>query len=57
MEIVKNPYACAVCAESFTNAKTLVSHVKTKHEAIQPTEKDDIKPSVGKSKNETEKAH
>ena len=26
-----HPYACALCEESFTNARSLVSHVQNKH--------------------------
>ena len=31
MKLLKNLYACAVCSESFSAAKFLVSHVQTKH--------------------------
>ena len=31
----KNLYACAMCQESFADAKTLVNHVENKHQPIQ----------------------
>ena len=47
MNMFQNPYACAVCQESFTIAEALVSHVKIKHKPTQPTEKEkDIKKSL-----------
>ena len=51
----QNPYACAVCQESFTIAEALVSHVKTKHKPVKPTEKErDFKdPFVQEFKKET----
>ena len=31
---IKNPYACAVCPESFPDAQSLVNHVQNKHLTI-----------------------
>ena len=31
---IKNPYACAVCPESFPYAQSLVNHVQNKHRTI-----------------------
>ena len=58
MNMFQNPYACAVCQESFTIAEALVSHVKTKHKPVKPTEKErDFKdPFVQEFKKETVKA-
>ena len=56
MKLLKYPYACAVCQESFTIPNALVSHVKTKHESVKPNEKEeyimDCKPLGGKSQKE-----
>ena len=40
MKLLKNPYGCAVCLESFTIAEDLLSHFKTKHEAVECIEKE-----------------
>ena len=34
MGIPKNPYACAICQKSFPIAKSLLEHIKTKHESL-----------------------
>ena len=39
MELLKSPYACAFCHESFINAKTLVSHVQMQHDPVKPNDK------------------
>ena len=57
MALLKNPYACAFCHESFINAKTLVSHVQIIHEPAKPNDKDQnntrIKTSTNKAKANT----
>ena len=37
MKVLKNPYACGYCDESFTIARSLVIHVQTKHLPPKPT--------------------
>ena len=32
---MKNPYACAVCPESFSDARSLVNHVQNKHAPVK----------------------
>ena len=60
MALLKNPYACAFCHESFINAKTLVSHVEFQHEPDKPNDKEtkdqinvNIKTSSKKTKINT----
>ena len=53
MALLKNPYACAFCHESFINAKTLVSHVQIIHEPAKPNDKDQINIRIKTSTNKT----
>ena len=53
MALLKNPYACAFCHESFINAKTLVSHVQIIHEPAKPNDKDQINTRIKNSTNKT----
>ena len=35
MNVLKNPFACAFCQESFPNPKSLVTHVEQTHTSIE----------------------
>ena len=52
MKQSSKPYACKICNESFSTAKSLVSHAQTKHVPIKPsetsTEKEGNSPSSQK---------
>ena len=53
MSTAKFPYACAFCEESFDTARALVSHVKTKHESVEPSN-DKIEHETEEIRNEVE---
>ena len=38
MSQVSNPYGCAFCQNSFSNAKSLVAHVQTTHGQVKSSE-------------------
>ena len=41
MNVLKNPFACAFCQESFPNPKSLVTHVKQTHTSMERFEAKD----------------